>query len=58
MLWCFNKQPNQRPTIDQILAHEFLAGADNHQAKWVEDFEAYKKKKEANVVPSFDDLFN
>ena len=46
MLSCFNKNPAQRPTIDQIISHEFLQDAQNCQDKWVEDFEAYTKKKD------------
>ena len=51
--WCFEKDPELRPTIDQLLRHEFLtelAANDSKlqacKAAWQEDYESYKSESE------------
>lgn len=39
---CLIKDPAQRWTIDQLLAHEFMQDAPNAQAGWKQDYAAWK----------------
>ena len=38
---CFIKDPKQRWSIDQLLAHEFMQNAEQARSGWVQDYDRY-----------------
>ena len=48
---CMTKNPTDRLTMNDVLDHPYLAGAEDMGEQWVAEFERFnlhKKKKEGN----------
>ena len=45
MISCMSKNPNERPTIDQILEHRFLEGASEMRENWLEDYQGWEEER-------------
>ena len=41
MKWCLSREASERPTIEQVIDHPYLRGAENLQQQWVEDYKVF-----------------